>query len=75
VPDVITKIEVRVVYPDRPPETEWHRAKLLAIARHQRGQESQELLMGRRGTLEHRDRRDRHRRTGILVFGIHEQSV
>ena len=63
-PDVVTKIEVRVVDPDRPSEPERHRMQFLPVARHQRqtpGQESQELLMGRRGTLEHRNRRDRHR--------------
>ena len=77
-PDVVTKIEVRVVDPDRPSEPERHRVQFLPVARHQRqtpGQESQELLMGRRGTLEHRYRRDRHRRVRILVLGIDEQGV
>jgi hypothetical protein len=77
-PDVVPKVEVRVVDPDWPSEPERNRVQFLPVARHQRqtrGQESQELLMGGRGTLEHRNRCDRHRRMRILVLGIDEQGV
>ena len=77
-PDVVTKVEMRVIDPDRPSEPERHRLQFLPVARHQRqtpGQEGQDLLMGGRGTLEHRNRCDRHRRVWILVLGIDEQGV
>ena len=77
-PDVVAKVEVRVVHPDRPPQPERDRAELLAVARHQRqppGQVCQHLLLGRRRTLEDGDGRDRHRDVRVGVLRVDEHGV
>ena len=77
-PDVITKIEVRVLNPDRPPEAERHRAKLLPVTGHERqapGEVGEHLLMRWRRTLEHGDRRDRHRDVRVRVLRVDERGV
>jgi len=74
-PDVITQIEMRVIHPDRPPQTQRHRAQLLPVPRHPRQaprQIRQELLIRRYRALEHRDRRDRHRHMPVPVLRIDE---
>jgi len=77
-PDVIAEIEVQVVDPDRRPEAERYGVQLLAVAGQERQavrDERHDLLMGRRRTLEHGNRRDRHRRVLVLVLRIDEHGV
>jgi len=74
VADVVEDLEVGVVDPHRPPELERYEADPLPVARHQRevgGDGADQVTVGGRRALEHRDVPDMHRVVGVLDVQEH----
>ncbi len=75
-PHVIADLEVRVVGPDRAKDLQRGGPHDLAVPRHERkfrGDQPDEVLIGRSRALEHRDRADVHR--DVLVLDEEESRV
>src|SRR5258708_810710 len=77
-PQLVPKVEIRIIDPDRPPEDGRTRAELLRVDRELREagfEHGPDLFIGRRRTLEHRDGPDREGGVLVLVLRVDELGV